>query len=149
MSEPDLTSVSRFGTGGARLLAALHAHCFETPWGEAEMLRLLDSTGVEGLVLQCGDDPVGLALVRAIAGEAEILTLGIAPDHRQKGLGLSLVRACAERARSRAAERLYLEVSEANLAAQALYESAGFSKVGYRPRYYRDGNAALVLAMTL
>lgn len=149
MPEPDLTSTVRFGVEGADILAALHARCFEAAWGPEEMGRLLDSTGVEGLVLKNRDEVVGLALVRAIAGEAEILTLGVVPDHRKQGLGLSLVRACVEVARSRAAERLYLEVSEANLAARALYESAGFSQVGRREAYYRDGTSALVLALAL
>ena len=143
------TSVDSFGVEGAALLAALHARCFAAPWGEAEMARLLDSTGVEGLVVRAGDDPAGLVLVRAIAGEAEILTLGVDPARRRAGLGAVLVQACLATARQRQAARIYLEVSEINTAALALYAAAGFAQVGRREGYYRTGDAALVLARGL
>ena len=49
---------------------------------------------------------------------------------------------------SRAAT-MFLEVSEANAPARALYRRLGFAEVGRRPRYYDDGGDALVLRLPL
>lgn len=142
-------AVQPVGVEGARLLSALHAHGFDPGWGEAEMLRLLDSTGVQGLVLSQGDEPLAMALIRAIAGEAEILTIAVPEARRGEGLGRRLVEAGMEAARRAGAERMYLEVSTANAPAEALYRKCGFEDAGRRRRYYRDGSDALVLARAL
>ena len=113
------------------------------------MLRLLDSTGVQGLVLSQGDEPLAMALIRAIAGEAEILTIAVPEARRGEGLGRRLVEAGMEAARRAGAERMYLEVSTANAPAEALYRKCGFEDAGRRRRYYRDGSDALVLARAL
>jgi ribosomal-protein-alanine N-acetyltransferase len=44
---------------------------------------------------------------------------------------------------------MFLEVSERNAAARALYAAAGFAEVGRRRRYYADGADALVLRRDL
>jgi ribosomal-protein-alanine N-acetyltransferase len=44
---------------------------------------------------------------------------------------------------------MFLEVSEANGAARALYAAAGFEEAGRRRRYYADGSDALVLRRAL
>jgi ribosomal-protein-alanine N-acetyltransferase len=59
------------------------------------------------------------------------------------------VRETARIAAQRGAARLLLEVSAANQAARALYESLGFIKQGQRRRYYADGADALILALEL
>ena len=47
------------------------------------------------------------------------------------------------------AARLFLEVSEVNAPALALYEAAGYAEIGRRKAYYRDGSDARVLGRTL
>jgi ribosomal-protein-alanine N-acetyltransferase len=49
----------------------------------------------------------------------------------------------------RGAACLFLEVSEVNAPARALYARAGAEEVGRRRRYYSDGSDALVLRITL
>ena len=52
-------------------------------------------------------------------------------------------------AAARGAEALFLEVSERNMEARALYAGAGCAEVGRRKRYYADGSEALVLRLGL
>ena len=40
---------------------------------------------------------------------------------------------------------LFLEVRESNMPAINLYQKYGFTQVGKRPKYYRDGETALVM----
>ncbi len=149
-------SLVHAGPALAAPMAALHALCFpEDPWDAALLARLLAMPGVIGLVATAGGDamPSGLVLVRVAADEAEILTIGVVPDARCRGLGGELALAAAARAGAAGATRLFLEVAEDNTAARALYARLGFAGVGRRPGYYArpDGPAvaALVLARSL
>jgi len=125
----------------APALAALHAGCFvgREAWGAEAMALMLRMPGGFGL----WRPGAGFVLVRAIAGEAEILTLAVLPEARRQGLGQGLMAA------ARGAAAMLLEVATDNAPAQALYASLGFAKVGRRRRYYADGRDALVLRREL
>lgn len=131
-------------------LAALHAACFTTPrpWSEAEIAGFLASPLVFLLT-----EPQGFLLGRVVAGEAELLTLAVAPDARRHGVGGRLLGEFLTAAQARGAESAFLEVAEPNTAARALYATAGFVPAGKRRGYYHapDGSLqdALVLVRTL
>jgi ribosomal-protein-alanine N-acetyltransferase len=139
--------IERAGAAHAVAMAALHASAFPpgARWDEAAFAAQLRLPGVFGLIDAAG----GFVLVRAAGGEAEVLTLAVAPETRRKGLGRALLAAAMARAAEAGARRMVLEVSEWNEAGRALYEGAGFSEVGRRRRYYPDGSDALVLAADL
>jgi ribosomal-protein-alanine N-acetyltransferase len=135
----------------ADVVAALHAACFPAEsWDRNAIARLLGDSAVDGLLLCAAeDDPVGFALVRTAADEAEILTIGIRPDARGRGLGHRMVAAACETAARRGALRLFLEVSECNVPALSMYRRAGFESVGRRRHYYGVGIDALVLRIAV
>lgn len=126
-------------------LAALHAAAFASPWSRADHADLLASPGAFALLAE-GE---GFILCRAIAGEAEILTLAVAPAARRRGTGRALVEAAAGVAGTLGAETLFLEVAHDNAAALALYDAAGFSRVGLRRGYYASGADAVVMRRAL
>jgi ribosomal-protein-alanine N-acetyltransferase len=138
-------------------LAELHAACFSEAWDADALATLLAMPGSFALLAVVpgpGDLPdlSGFAMARAIAGEAEIISLCVRPALRRKGLGHRLLAAVSHEAARRGARRLFLEVAEDNAAARALYRAAGLAAVGRRPKYYQraDGEvAALVLARDL
>lgn len=142
-------SVQTLGPEAADLFAALHARCFSDSWDAGAMAGLLSSSGVTGLVIEAGGAPAGLILVRTVADEAEILTLGVCPQARRGGLGAALLEAAMTAARAARCVTLFLEVSEANTPAAALYAQAGFIETGRRAKYYRDGSDARLLARSL
>jgi ribosomal-protein-alanine N-acetyltransferase len=123
----------------APVLAALHAESFPKAWIETEFRTLLSQPGVAAWI--AGEIPNGFILVRAVAEEAEILTLAVSPAHRRAKIGTALVeKACAHLARAKI-QKLFLEVAADNAAALALYGGAGFTPCGRRPGYY-TGTAA-------
>jgi len=96
--------------------------------------------------------PCGFAIGRAAAGEAELLTLAVAPDARRKGHGRRLVAAFEAEAARRGARTAFLEVAMTNHAARTLYTRLGYSVTGRRPGYYGDSDQtidALVMARAL
>ena len=128
---------------GAHVLAVLHAACFPQPWDAAAISALLVTPGT---FAYAHDD--GFVLARAAGGEAEILTLAVAPQARGKGLGRALLQAAIKKARTMGAQTMFLEVGTDNPAALALYAGLGFAKVGMRKGYY-SGTDALVLRLPL
>lgn len=136
----------------AARFAAIHAEAFDPPhdrpWSEAAFADLLDQPGVFAV-----DSPDGFILMRAVADEAEILTLAVRPAARRGGQGARLVGEGVLAAAARGASRVFLEVAEDNAAARALYAGAGFVEAGRRAGYYAgtDGSRrdALLLALNL
>jgi ribosomal-protein-alanine N-acetyltransferase len=134
-----------------KALAALHGRCFTTPrpWTAAEFAGFL----ADPLVFLLVEGDAGLLLGRAVAGEAELLTLAVAPEARGRGLGRKLVSRFLYQARLRGAGSAFLEVAEDNTPARALYARTGFAEAGRRRGYYQapDGRAvdALVLRRML
>jgi [ribosomal protein S18]-alanine N-acetyltransferase len=134
------------GADAAVALARVHALAFDPPWDAAALGEAMSSPFA--FSLQTGTPPQGFILARAVAGEAEILTLAVDPAARRQGLGRALVDAAASTALAMGAQTLWLEVAEDNAAAQALYAAAGFEGAGRRPRYYpRPGGAVDALLL--
>jgi ribosomal-protein-alanine N-acetyltransferase len=134
-------TVRRAGAGDLAALADIHASAFSPGWSAAEIAALCAVALIE--------DGTGMILIRTVAGEAEILTVGVRPEARGTGAGRRLVQAALGAARADRAERVFLEVAEDNLAALRLYASCGFGEVGRRRRYYPrpDGGTADALVL--
>lgn len=121
------------GPADVALLAALHAQCFAEVWDEAAMASLLASAGTFAFIAE-GED--GFVMLRAAAGESEVLTLAVLPAARRRGIATSLLAAAAKHAAELGATELFLEVDITNSPAIALYKRLGFTQVGVRPNYY-------------
>ena len=87
----------------------------------------------EVTVLLGGDGPDGFAQLRfrpslyTGALDAYLEELYVVPERRGEGLGRALLDAAMQYSRDRGAEHIDLGTSEDDVAARALYESAGFT----------------------
>jgi ribosomal-protein-alanine N-acetyltransferase len=129
-------------------LAKAHASAFDASWPPEAFVELLASPGVFALAAVNGA-PVGLILMRAIAGEAEVLTLAVEPSHRRCGVARALLQAGLAQAAAAGAETAFLEVAADNAGAVSLYREAGFEQVGHRGGYYRRPSDQAVDALVL
>ncbi|MCX7381538.1 MAG: GNAT family N-acetyltransferase [Alphaproteobacteria bacterium] len=127
----------------AIVMADIHRASFPPPeaWGADAFALQIALPGVFGLLDEAG----GILLARVAADEAEVLTIAVHQSARHRGIGRRLLGAARDRAGADGAATMFLEVSTANTAARALYDSAGFVAVGLRRRYYADGSDALVM----
>jgi ribosomal-protein-alanine N-acetyltransferase len=135
---------------------AVMASAFDPRFGEAwtrsQCLGVLAMAGVWLTVASVDGVPAGFALARAIADEAELLLLAVAPSWQRIGVGAALLRATVDAAIARDLVILHLEVRRGNPAI-ALYQAFGFAKAGERRDYYRgrdgDTHDALTYRLTL
>jgi ribosomal-protein-alanine N-acetyltransferase len=140
------------GAEAAAELAAIHARGFPAPWAAADIASLLAAPGGFALAVREGARIEAFVLGRAIAGEAEVLTLTVEPSQRRRGLARGLLEAAFGLAEQAGAEAIFLEVAADNAAAIGLYEGAGFVRVGARPGYYKGAEGptdALVMRRDL
>ncbi|MBO0819743.1 MAG: GNAT family N-acetyltransferase [Nocardiopsaceae bacterium] len=77
-------------------------------------------------------EPVGLAGVFVPDGAAELVSMWVRPSARGRKVGETLITACADWARSRGHDELFLWVFEPNTPARRLYERRGFLPTGER-----------------
>ena len=127
-------------------MAAIHAASFTTPrpWSAREIADILSSP----LCFLLAESD-GFLIGRAVAGEAELLTLAVAPASRRNGQGARLVQGFVQQAAILGADRAFLEVAADNAAALALYRSTGFVETGRRRGYYVTATGAAVDAITM
>ena len=122
------------------LLAGLHNHCFELPWPETEIARLLSTPGTSALIALRISEPVGFLIVRQAADEAEIIVIGTRPAARREGIARRLLGDASQSLAAQGVARLFAEVAAGNRPARQLYAGMGFREVGMRRGYYaREG----------
>jgi len=137
-------------TVGARFRAATQADVpaiveiertsFGDPWSEGTFRDLLRLRQAIFLVATEGipESVCGYVIAAAVADEAEVLNLAVAPQSRRRGVGGRLLDAGLGMIREQGAREVFLEVRESNAAAIALYKSRGFADLSRRARYYRN-----------
>jgi ribosomal-protein-alanine N-acetyltransferase len=133
----------------APAMAAAHAAAFDTAWTADDIAELLGGPGGFGFVVEETAAMAGFILCRALADEAEILTLAVRPSHRRKGVAKALLQAAADAASLGGAGALFLEVAADNVPAIALYQGDGFREVGRRAGYYTRGAAPAADALVM
>lgn len=138
-------------------IAEIHAGAFARGWSEAEIAALLGDPGVLAAVARRPSPygtrrPIGFAIARAAADEAEILTIAVQGRWRGRGVGRALIETLLRRLYADRVGSVFLEVAEGNAAAVALYRRLGFAVVGSRRGYYAgdgEGGHALVMRLDL
>ncbi|MDP9056932.1 MAG: GNAT family N-acetyltransferase [Pseudomonadota bacterium] len=94
-----------------------------------------------------GETAAGFALLRTAYDEEELLLFAVDPALRRLGLGSRLLEWVKEDARARGITRILLEMRQGN-SAETLYIAHNFTRVGIRPKYYRDGSGSPIDAIT-
>lgn len=131
-------------------VTAMEAACFGEPWSEAGVRGELETNPFShGWLLEDEGTPAAYAFLWETFETGQIARIAVMPDYRRKGVGRRLLQDLKERASQAGCEFLRLEVRESNLAAQGLYEEAGFLKAGITKHYYSNGESAIVMALPL
>ncbi|HEY0379402.1 MAG TPA: ribosomal protein S18-alanine N-acetyltransferase [Pyrinomonadaceae bacterium] len=97
----------------------------------------------------------GGAMVGFIIGLVEpdhtghVTTVGVAPEHRRRGLANRLMEKVEDGFRRRDVRMVRLEVRSINTGAQQLYRNLGYIITQRLPRYYSNGGDGLLMIKSL
>ena len=144
-----------FLASDAAEVAALEALCNPSPWRAEDLVPFAGSEGSS--FVQMGQVAVdregylaGYALASLVAGEAELLIVGVRLDARRQGVARRVLEALFKRLKESGADSVFLEVRRGNHAAIRLYEKLDFASNGVRAGYYADnGEDALLFRKEL
>ena len=81
--------------------------------------------------------------------EADILTVGVVPEYRGKGIAKALMALLTDWANAQGSTAMMLEVKTDNHEAIGLYESLGYLKLNARKDYFGAGLDAQVMRLEL
>ncbi|MDG6994191.1 MAG: GNAT family N-acetyltransferase, partial [Nitrososphaerota archaeon] len=84
-----------------------------------------------------------------LARKGHVVSVAVKEEHRGKGVGSVLLKTAHEAMAARGGTECYLEVRVSNDQAINLYQRLGYRTSGRLEGYYRDGEAALVMAIPL
>lgn len=134
-------------------MAAIEALSFSDPWSAESFRQMMALPVAHALTVWEEENTpkqtlVGYLLWLSVAPEAEIANIAVLPTARRQGIGRSLLEEGIVRMREDGCNRIFLEVRESNLPAQALYRRLGFEEIGRRKKYYQNPREdALLLAI--
>lgn len=127
-------------------LAEIEKACFHAPWSESMLREELDK-GIF-LVAERDGQAVGYVGCQTVLDEGYITNVAVSPDARRQGIARALIAKLTDEARAAGLAFVTLEVRASNAPAIALYEGAGFGRVGVRKNFYTAPTEDAVL-MTL
>lgn len=84
-----------------------------------------------------------------LARKGHIVSVAVKEQHRGKGVGTMLMKAAQDAMTAKSATEAYLEVRVTNVEAVTLYQRLGYKATSRLEAYYKDGEAALVMAVPL
>jgi len=117
-------------------VAAIEQACFSTPWSEESLRAELENEQALVFTLSVCKEIAGYIGVHVVLDEGYLTNLAVLPAFRRKGYGRLLLQAATDACEKKQCAFLSLEVRESNAAAQALYQSCGFTVRGRRKHFY-------------
>ena len=122
-----------------------------SPWSASQYKEEFSSPTRHFVVaLDEAQNIVGYAGVFAPGGaEADVLTVGVVPLHRGKGIAKALMALITDWADEQGSTAMMLEVKTDNSEAIGLYESLGYSTLNIRKDYFGAGLDAQVMRLEL
>lgn len=133
----------------SRALTSLHQAAFGQGWDQEFFQEFLRENTAHGIICEKKGILAGFVLFRNILEEAEIITLAVHPNHRNRGIGTHLISAVLEDCAQKGVHKIFLEVAMGNSHALKIYEKKGFKMISTREKYYisssKEREDALVL----
>lgn len=134
------------GLADLEALYDLEVLCFaERRFGRDHLRYLLRNPRASTFVYEDGGI-LGSLMLYDDRGAVRILSVGVHPEHRRRGIGTRLMRVADDMALRTGARDIRLEVSTENASAVAFYEALGYRIAGRLPRYYSWGDDAYAMA---
>lgn len=122
---------------------------FPAPWRREFFISELTAEGRYNLVAKRDGVVVGYLFAMWIFDEMHVNKIAVAESERRQGIADALMARCFDFAREHEVASISLEVRLSNTSAQEFYKHLDFKASYLRPRYYPDGESAVVMVREL
>ena len=130
-------------------ISELEKECFSDPWTYRMFVEGFSSKLFYGVCAVEDGEIVGYACETVLFENAEVDNIAVAESCRRRGVGKKLLKKLETEAKERGARVILLEVRGSNAPAMTMYLKEGFKGIYVRPRYYPDGEDAVVMQKEL
>jgi [ribosomal protein S18]-alanine N-acetyltransferase len=127
----------------------LEVSCFPSPWRREFFESELSGESRLHFIARRAGVLVGYVFGMWFFDEMHVNKIAVAEGERRQGIAVALMDRCLDFARRNGVTTISLEVRQSNRGAQAFYEHLDFAALYVRPRYYPDGEAAVVMVREL
>jgi len=146
MSDVDITPASWSDLDAVH---RLEVTSFPAPWRREFFESELSGESRLHFVARRNGRVVGYVFAMWFFDEMHVNKIAVEPYERRKGIARALMKRCVDFAAANGITTISLEVRQSNRGAQAFYKELAFNATYVRPRYYPDGEAAVVMAREL
>jgi ribosomal-protein-alanine N-acetyltransferase len=130
-------------------IVALEKQAFPHPWCREFFESELRGSGRYNLVARKHGRIAGYVFAMWFFDEMHINKIAVDEGERRQGIALALMGECLRFAKANRIRTISLEVRKSNTGAQDFYRFLDFEASYTRPRYYPDGEAAVVMVRAL
>jgi len=127
----------------------LEVAAFPSPWRREFFESELRASGRFNVVARRDDTVIGYLFAMWFFDEMHVNKIAVAEEERRRGVARLLMDHCFEFAAMNHIKSISLEVRQSNRGAQEFYRTLDFVPAYVRPRYYPDGEAAVVMMREL
>jgi ribosomal-protein-alanine N-acetyltransferase len=140
------------GPASANDIEAVHhleRLCFPAPWRREFFDSELSAAGRFNLVAKRGGRVIAYLFAMWFFDEMHVNKIAVEEKERRRGIALRLMEQCMDFAAMHEIRTISLEVRQSNEVAQEFYRRLDFEPLYVRPRYYPDGEAAVIMVREL
>ena len=113
-------------------------------WTKKQWSNEFKKEGVKVFGLLLSNFVIGICAYQVVHDEAQVNYFVVNKEFRKRGYGSFLMNYLIELCEKLEINKILLEVSQENNAAQKFYDRFNFITVGIRKNYYKDGSNALL-----
>ena len=130
-------------------IAQLEKECFSDPWTFRMLADTFFSENTVAIAAEEDGKVIDYAFAVLAGEDADLANIAVDPAYRRRGAAQALLARTETEVRAAGAKRMFLEVRVSNAPAMSLYLKAGYVGRYARPRYYGNGEDALVMEKAL
>jgi [ribosomal protein S18]-alanine N-acetyltransferase len=145
----DDVTIEAAGPADVDAIHRIEEASFPAPWRREFFQAELRSDGRFALVARRRGKVIGYLFAMWLFDEMHVNKIAVAEPARRQGIADLLMARCFAFAKEQNVRTISLEVRLSNVGAQEFYRHLDFESSYLRPRYYPDGEAAVVMVRTI
>ena len=122
---------------------------FDEFWSISTLKSDFEENSSTYIAAKIDNNVIGLAGVKIILEQADIMNIVVKKDFRRLNIGSMLLENLILISKNAGCKKIMLEVNEKNFPAIHLYKKYGFKQISIRKKYYNNQENAIIMELSL